>query len=83
MKRILKLAVAFLLVIYLIRAFALALRTIYNNVQDGKSAFEGIIWKNILLPRFDNGFEFDRIGEIIGAIGIAFLIVKKKIRFPK
>jgi hypothetical protein len=83
MKRILKIAFAFLLVIYFVRAFALLFRMVYVAASEGKPMFEGIVWSNVLLPRFDNGFHFDRIGEMIGALAIAFLIVKRKITFPK
>jgi hypothetical protein len=83
MKRILKIAIAFVLVLWFLRAFALTFRMMWNAAEEGKSLTDGIVWKTVLLPRFDNGFERDRIGELIGSIALAFLIVKRKISWPK
>jgi hypothetical protein len=83
MKRILKLAFAFLLVLWLMRSFALLFRMAYVAAKEGRPMFEGIVWETVLIPRFDNGFEFDRIGELVGSLLLAWAIVKRKISWPK
>jgi hypothetical protein len=84
-KRIVYIALTLALIAYVVNVIAVLIRIAYQNQQQGFSWFDGVVWKNVFLPGWlrnkdDEGWKIDAIGKAFAFVGVAYLIVKKKIK---